>query len=297
VSVVSELGKRVAVAVVGIPTVLGLAWFGGWVLAVPLAGFAAWGAHECYRLAHTKEIEPIEWIGAPTAAGLVLLAAWKPTFVEYAPWALALIAVSAIGGLLAAMATRGPERSPFAAASITIACAIYVGLSLAFAPLLHSLPGSLGWTDAGASVALGGLLVVALPLVATWVGDAAAFFAGTAWGKSKLAPTISPNKSWVGFWADLSGAALAAALWFLVAQPHLPGAALGGIWVIAATGAVLGFAAVLGDLVESLLKRDAGVKDSGTFFPGHGGVLDRVDSLLFTFPTAFCLLNLIHRLW
>jgi phosphatidate cytidylyltransferase len=291
----SELGKRVLVAIVGIPTVLALTYLGGWALAVPLSGFAAWGAHECFRLARTNDVEPVEWVGVPTAAGLVLLGSWRTTFTDFAPYALALIGASTLLGLLGAVVARGPDRAPLAASSITITGAIYVGLALAFAPLLHALPAGLGWTD-GASAALGGLMVVALPLVATWVGDAAALFAGTAWGKSKLAPTISPNKSWVGFWAALGGAAGAAVVWSVVARPLLPGAALGGVVTAGLAGAVLGLAAVMGDLVESLLKRDAGVKDSGTFFPGHGGVLDRIDSLIFTFPVAYCLLVVLDRL-
>jgi phosphatidate cytidylyltransferase len=291
----NELGKRVAVAVVGIPTVLALAYLGGWALAVPLAGFAAWGAHECYRLASANDVDPMEWVGVPTAAGLVLLASWRTTFTDFAPYALGLIGISALMGLLGAVVARGPDRTPLAAASITTTGAIYLGLSLAFAPLLHALPATLGWTE-GVSPSLGGLVVVALPLAATWVGDAAAFFAGTAWGKSKLAPTISPNKSWVGFWAALLGAAGAAVAWSMIARTLLPGAGLEGVATVGVAGAVLGLAAVMGDLVESLLKRDAGVKDSGTFFPGHGGVLDRVDSLLFTFPTAYCLLIVLDRL-
>lgn len=288
----NELGRRWAVAVVGIPTVLGLVYLGGWFLAVPLAGFSAWAAHECYRLGSHKGVVPLGGLGSATSAGFVLLAAWRPTFIDYAPFAIGLLGVATIVTLIAAMAVRGPGRDPLAATAITIFGAVYAGLSLAFIPLLHAAPGAEGWAGS-APHGWSGLLVVALPLAATWVGDASALFAGTAWGKKRLAPSISPNKSWVGFWATLIGASVAAVLWMVVAQARLPGLDLVGFPVVALIGTLLGVAAVLGDLVESLLKREAGVKDSGTFFPGHGGVLDRIDSLIFTVPLAYWALILV----
>jgi phosphatidate cytidylyltransferase len=304
----SELGKRVAVAAVGIPTVLLLVYLGGWFLSVPLAAFAAWGTHELSRMAVHVDIRPVEWIAAPAASILVLLASWKASFGSFAPHALAIVGVSTVGAVVVAIWRRGPSGAPLASAAVTAFAAIYLGLALAFAPLLHALPRVAAWPAASGSVA--GLMAVALPLAVTWVGDASAYFAGTAWGKAKLAPSISPNKSWVGFWAAVGGGALAAVAWLLVARvvagtpaPSGPsetgavtavtGGGLGGLLVMAAVGAVIGVAAVVGDLVESLLKREAGVKDSGTFFPGHGGVLDRIDSLLFTIPAAYLALALL----
>lgn len=286
----SELGKRLSVAGIGIPGVLGLAFFGGWFLALPLAGFAGWAAHECYRFAVCNEIEPLDVVGVPTAAALVLLAAWRPSFTAFAPLALGTIGVSTLVALLLAMAVRGVEGKPLAAVSVTVFGALYCGFPLAFMSFLHELPNVRGWAGPSPHPAVG-LLLVALPLAATWIGDAAAYFAGTAWGRKKLAPSISPNKSWVGFWADLIGGAIAAVLWSLIALPFLPGLDV-GLVAMAIAGALMGTAAVMGDLVESLFKREAGVKDSGTCFPGHGGVLDRIDSLIFTVPTAYCMLLL-----
>ena len=279
---------RVAVAAVGIPLVLALAYLGGWYLAVPLAAFAAWGAHELFRFSAKREVRAIEPVGVALSAALVLLAAWRPAFAAFAPWALAALAVGALLAVLEAMRSRGPQGRPLGSAAVTLFGAVYVGLALAFVPLLHALPTARGWaTPDGAAWA--GLIAVALPLAATWIGDAAAYFAGTAWGRGRrrLAPAISPNKSWVGFWAALAGAGAAALLWAVVARRFLPGLALEPMLAVGALGATLGVAAVVGDLVESLLKREAGVKDSGTFFPGHGGVLDRMDSLIFTVPTAY----------
>jgi len=288
----SQMGRRVGVAVVGIPTILALAYLGGWFFALPLAAFSAWAAHECYRLVTHADVVPLGWLGSATSAGFVLLAAWRPDYSDFAPAALMLIITSTGVTLLAAMFLRGPGQSALSATAITLFGALYAGLPLSFAPLLQALPGVEGWAGGGSS-AWAGLFVVALPLVTTWVGDAAALFAGTAWGKRKLAPTISPNKSWVGFWAGVTGASGTTVLWMLAAQSRLPGLDLGGWPLFALVGAVLGVAGVVGDLAESLLKRDAGVKDSGTFFPGHGGVLDRIDSLVFAVPLAYLALVLL----
>lgn len=281
----NELGTRVAVAAVAIPTVLAIVWFGGWVLAVPLAVFAVLGTVECHRLAAEKGIEGLIWVSGPAAAALVLLAAWQPAFADFAPWALGLLALLVPATFAGAMWVRGVDGRPFAAVAITLASTLYVGLALSMAQLLRSLPESLGWGDTAPEAA--GLAALALPLAATWVGDASAYFAGSAWGKARMAPTISPNKSWVGFWAALAGGGVAGAVWALVVRDFLPVDALGGILAMAAAGVLLGLTAVAGDLVESMLKREAGVKDSGTFFPGHGGILDRTDSLLFTIPLAY----------
>jgi len=288
---VTELGKRVSVAVVAIPIVLVLLYIGGWALALPVAAFAGLGGVEAYRLARASGVRAFEAGGAAAAAALVLVAGWKPDFLEFAPAALTLVGVEVAGVLIAAMFARGPSGRPLAAAAVTVLGTIYTGLSLAVVPMLHALPGSSGWGRLpGDSWA--GLVVIALPLACTWIGDAAAYFAGTAWGKAKLAPSISPNKSWVGFWAGLTGAGVAAGVWYLVARSLLPGLVLHPV-LAAGIGVLLGVAAVVGDLVESLLKREAGVKDSGTFFPGHGGVLDRLDALVFTLPVAFAALAIL----
>lgn len=291
-----ELGKRVAVAALGIPVVLGAVWLGGWYVAVPLAAFAGWGAHECYRFAAARGLRPLEGIGIPLAASFPLLAGWRPAYETYAPFALGVLAVAVAATLVVSLGRRGPDGQPLAAASVTIAAALYVGLLLSFAPLLHALPTVDGWSGDGG--ALAGMVAVALPLAATWIGDAAAYFAGSAWGRGRrrLAPSISPNKSWVGFWAALAGGAFAGMGWLAAARSLLGDVGFGAYPTMALAGAVLGLVAVLGDLVESLLKREAGVKDSGTFFPGHGGVMDRIDSLLLTIPTAYVLLLLLRRL-
>ena len=129
--------------------------------------------------------------------------------------------------------------------------------------------------------------VMFVPLLICWLGDSLAYFAGSAFGRHKMAPSISPAKSWEGFAAGIAGA---------VGGAILAGTVGAGfpLIVMAVIGAAGGIAAVTGDLLESAMKRDAGVKDSGTFLPGHGGFLDRFDSILAVVPVVWVLLFLFR---
>lgn len=126
--------------------------------------------------------------------------------------------------------------------------------------------------DESASWALYGLMLV-------WAADTFAYFAGRRFGGAKLAPSISPGKTWAGFWGGLFGVVVLA----MVMAPVL-GVTLQQLPVLVAISLVAGLASVLGDLFESLVKRQAGAKDSGTLLPGHGGLLDRIDSILAALP-------------
>lgn len=124
-----------------------------------------------------------------------------------------------------------------------------------------------------------------IPLILCWIADSMAYFVGSAFGKHKLAPSISPAKSWEGFIAGLTGAVAGAVL------VGTTGAGL-PLYLMIAVGIAGGIAAVTGDLFESALKRDAGIKDSGSILPGHGGVLDRFDSILAVVPVVWLILIL-----
>jgi phosphatidate cytidylyltransferase len=282
----------VAVVAVGVPAVVVALYVGGWVLAVPLALLGAQGAAETYDLAEAGGVRPFRWPGMFVAGSFSLLAAGNPTFTGMAPWCLGAALALASLSLVLALALRWPEGKPLPAVASTLFGAAYGGLALSFVPLLVALPARLAWEGPQHSP-WAGVLVTALPLATTWIGDGTAYFVGTAWGRKKLAPRVSPAKSWVGAYAGLVGSALAAAVWYLVAKPLLPGLPVRGILVVAGLGALLGGVAQVGDLVESLLKREAGVKNSGRAFPGHGGVLDRIDSLIFALPTAYALLAIL----
>jgi len=127
--------------------------------------------------------------------------------------------------------------------------------------------------------------VLFIPLLICWLGDSLAYFAGSALGRHKMAPEISPAKSWEGFAAGIAGAVSGAVLAGVVGARF----ALIPMVMIGAAG---GFAAVAGDLLESALKRDAGIKDTGSILPGHGGFLDRFDSIIAAGPIVWVLLNL-----
>ena len=136
-----------------------------------------------------------------------------------------------------------------------------------------------------AALALAALppLQVLAVLVLVWVADSAAYFVGRAWGRRKLAPSISPGKTWEGAWGGIAGA-----LAYAIICRGLAGAVA---WMpLVAGAALLAVLSIVGDLFESAAKRQAGVKDSGTLLPGHGGILDRIDSATATLPLAALLL-------
>lgn len=224
-----------------------------WALAILVAVL---GGHEVARL-----------VGRPGREAAVPAIAVAAFPLVPSP-ALALVAVSStVLGVLCAR--YGERRWP----------AIGAGLWVA-GPLLALLALHGGSTDFGWSLATPVLMAI-LPL---WVGDTLAIFVGRAWGKHLLAPRISPKKTWEGGVANGLGC-LACALWLGISLGIAPLAA--GLCGLCA--ALLGQA---GDLYESWLKRRADVKDSGTLLPGHGGVLDRIDSILFTAPAVLLVLRL-----
>ncbi len=126
-----------------------------------------------------------------------------------------------------------------------------------------------------------------IALLVSWAGDTAALYVGRTLGRHKLAPRVSPSKTWEGSIGSVAGGVLAAAIY---AHYLIPSAAL---WAVLAVGAAGNIAGQVGDLCESAFKRGAGVKDSGTTLPGHGGWLDRIDSSLFSIPVVYALLRVL----
>jgi phosphatidate cytidylyltransferase len=286
----SELADRLRVAAVGIPAVVVALWVGRWAMGPILALFCAGAAVELYRMAEQRGIRPLRKVGALAAAAFVLIATVLPSVGAAAPflWTAALLLVLVLSLLV--IRERGVDGGPLGAAAVTAMGALVPGGTMAYAIFLRHLPVP---TDPINAVwaSLAGVVLVAYPITATWMCDSAAYFGGKRWGRRKLIPAVSPGKTVAGAVSGLVGGlvgGLAIAL-ILGAGPGVP---LDPVWG-ALGGVLIAVVSQLGDLVESLWKREAGVKDSGTFFPGHGGILDRMDSLMFTIPVGYWWLALL----
>lgn len=284
-----ELSLRLGVAAVGIPLVLGLIYLGGWPLGVFIALLAGQGTREFYELASASGVRPFTFAGMGASTLVVLLATAYPTVPEAAPLAAGVLMVLTLAGLAASLKLRWPDGEPMAAVSVTVAGVLYVGFPLAFVPVLRWLPATAPGALTGNAWHATAFLL--FPIVVIWMGDSAAYFGGRAFGRTRLAPDVSPGKTVEGALLGLVGSVAGAGLvswWALSRLPFLTVPVATALWM----GLLVGVAGQLGDLTESVLKREAGVKDSGRLLPGHGGVLDRTDSLVFGVPLTWLLLRI-----
>ena len=288
----SELTRRVLFAVVAAPLGVLVVFWGGAALAALLAIVSALAAWEFFRIARATGLTPMDDIG-------VALAGVVPLFVHaryLRLYELPISGMAAIVLVLLALSiwTRGVGGKPLGAVATTVFGVIYTGGMLSFGYAIRYHPYVIGDVavplgGGRLAVAAGGLLL-ALPLVLTWASDIGAYVVGRSLGKRKLIPSVSPGKTVAGAVGAL--VVTAAVSWafarFLLTPFTQLGFVRGGAVLF---GILVSIAAQVGDLAESLLKREAGVKDSSRIIPGHGGVLDRFDSLLFVLPIAFVLLN------
>jgi phosphatidate cytidylyltransferase len=276
---VSELTRRIIFAVIAAPASVAVVYFGDWILAIVLSCLAALGAWEFFRMARETGATPIEPAGIALAA-LLPIAVHAERLGVYT---LSLTAVIAMILVLFASTIwlRGPSGKPLSSVAVTSFGILYAGLlSYVYAVRYHDY----------AVGAVAGTALVFLPILLTWSTDIGAYAFGRTLGKKKLIPSVSPGKTVEGAVGGL-GLTIVVCLLY-VRFVLMPYAQLG----LTIQGAVLfaivvSVAAQTGDLAESLLKREAGVKDSSRILPGHGGILDRFDSLLFVMPVAFLLLG------
>jgi len=273
-----RMGHRVAFSAVAIPVAVVAAYMGGWVLAALLAVIGVPATREIYDLAAATGIDPLRRSGIAAAAVLPLATFWaKGSEIHFAEPAIYLGALWLLAVVTAAAWRRGPGGRPLAAIAVTVFAVLYAPGLLCFAIVLRH-PSGVG-LDSGVGTAL-----LFFPLALTWIGDTAAMAGGKLIGGRRLAPVLSPRKTWAGAVCGLGATLLSAwaySVWVL--------APLGrSLPLVAAliAGAAISVTGQIGDLAESLLKREVGVKDSSALIPGHGGMLDRVDSLLFVLPVT-----------
>ncbi len=272
---------RIAVAVPAIAVSVAVVWLGGWVLATALAILGVLGTREVYDLARRDGIEPFDRLGLVAAAAVPLATFWVKGYADWEP-VLYVAALWLLAVLVMAMA-RGPARRPLTTVSVTVFGILYASALLAFTVAIRHGPHS----DAHPR---GSVALVLFPLVVTWVCDTCAMAAGTLVGGPKLAPVLSPRKTWAGAVGGIVGGLVAALVYGPLVLDRV--ALRLGVVQLATVGVVVAVAAQVGDVAESLFKREAGVKDSSSLIPGHGGVLDRLDSLYFVLPATAGLLRL-----
>lgn len=253
------MATRIVVGLVGLAVVLSLTWLGGLPFVGMALAAAIIGGYEFYWMLRTGDFHPqiilgLLWIG------LLVLGGWQPAL-------LPAQTVLTLGFIVLLTATLFQVKKPLNGFVATAAPAVYLGTM--FAQMIQMRQAESGlW-----------LLLLSFGIV--WANDTIAYFVGVTIGRHKIWPRLSPKKSWEGTVAGWLGAAIVSVVivhYTPVELPLLVAALLGLV------GGVLGF---FGDLSISMVKRQVGVKDSGHFFPGHGGMLDRLDSMLFVIPFVY----------
>jgi len=275
------LKQRIITALLLIPLPVAAVWFGEPWFTSLVAIFGVLAALEFHRLGSSAKVSPATYIGLLFT--LLFIISRNPDLLSRLETSLdptlisPLILAAAMVLTLAWILLRRRKDGAIASWAWTMAGILYVGWLLGHVVSLRGLTDSYGSDILGRNW-------VFFALLATVASDTAAFFIGRAIGRHKLAPQISPNKTWEGAIAGVIGAVIFSLLFtppelFSLTNPlHIQGLSY---WEAILLGALVSVFSQLGDLAESLLKRNAKVKDSGNLFPGHGGVLDRLDSIIF----------------
>lgn len=265
--------KRILTAVILIALVFAIVFLGHlWMITLFAALVAELAAYEYLQLANLSGAKiPLSWMTAATAMVFVVSYAW--------PIEAQLPVLSALGFVLFAVSGfRSPLKRVLLDTSAGFFGLVYIAYTMSLLPLIWN-------RDDGKP------LLVFL-MVCVWAGDIAALYIGKNFGKHKLAPKLSPGKTWEGSVASLAGSMLVAACVFwigdaLSARGNMVLHIQEPLWQLMLLAIIVNAAAQLGDLLESAIKRGADVKDSGTMLPGHGGILDRIDALLLATPVLW----------
>lgn len=270
----TNAAQRIVTAIVAVPLVLAITFLGGWFFALLVCAAAAMAQHELYGIARARGARPFAAAGIAVGC-LVVLSPMAPGLI--------LAAIAVIVGIVLYLPFSHSHADPLGDVATTFMGVAYPSAMLAGAVAIRQATGPLvGSPEA--------FWLVVLTMVLVWATDTFAYFGGRRFGKHPLAPAVSPKKTWEGAVAGVLGALVIAIILRAWALPFLP-------WVDLMVIALLcGVVSQLGDLAESRLKRAAGVKDSGTILPGHGGLLDRLDALIVAAPLVYVYLLAAGRI-
>lgn len=271
------LRDRIAIVLLLIPFAFWVIADGGWVFTLTIAVILALAAAEYARMFHKEDQRPA---GALIIAAVLAIAAMRTVYqLQHAPLII-------VGVCFAAMTWHVIDFERGAAKSgldfgLTLAGSLYIGWLGSYLISVRSLPDGVWW------------FLVMLPSI--WIADSLAYLVGSAIGRHRLAPRLSPKKSWEGYLAGIAGGAAGGLGFALLGQiASAPGSGL-----VAANGAIVGAAigllAPVGDLGISMFKRQYHMKDTGSLLPGHGGALDRIDSWLWAAPIGYYLITWLTR--
>ncbi len=271
----SNTTTRVLVAVVAIPLILLICYLGGYYFFLFILAIALLSFHELFVIAKNKKININLWIGF-----LSIILIHINNFRNFIDFYYLTILIVVLTSLFELFRNKGSAIENIGATLLGI---FYIGLFTASIVGIRNF-----YPDVGNLYLRGAFLIISI-LASIWICDSAAYFGGISLGKHKLFPRVSPNKSWEGAIFGFLFAILSMILAKIIILDFLQ-------WnSIIIIGVIVGTVGQLGDLIESLLKRDAGVKDSSALIPGHGGIFDRFDSLIYIAPVVLIYLNYFGR--
>jgi phosphatidate cytidylyltransferase len=261
------LRQRVITTIILLPVLLAAIWFGELWMVLLLTFVGAAGSYEFYRLDQNGKLIPLYYFGIATTIALIMIPFFFPGISM-----IHILGLSIIISLIWLLFTNHKEQA-FNRWSWTMAGLLYLGLMLSYWVKLRNIEYGRDYVFWLVSIII--------------VNDIAAYFVGRALGKHALAPKISPNKTWEGATGALIASILVSVAFHFSGILPLP------CWQLVWIGILLSVVSQMGDLIESLLKRNKSVKDSGNVLPGHGGILDRVDSYIITAAAAYYIITAI----